>query len=69
MSFQAYLDTIKARTGKTPEDFRILAQEKGLVKRGEIVAWLKAEFELGHGHANAMAAVLTESEQRSAPPE
>jgi hypothetical protein len=66
VSFKAYLDTVKAKTGKTPDDFRILAQEKGLVKRGEIVAWLKAEFELGHGHANAVAAVLTESELRSA---
>ena len=66
MSFQAYLDTIKAKTGKTPADFRALAQARGLSKRSEIVAWLKAEFELGHGHANAMAAALTESEQRSA---
>ncbi len=23
MSFQAYLDTIKAKTGKTPEDFKV----------------------------------------------
>lgn len=66
MSFQAYLDTIKAKTGKTPEDFRALAQARGLVTRSEIVAWLKAEFALGHGHANAMAAALTESGQRSA---
>ena len=58
MSFQAYLDNIKAKTGKTPEDFRKLAKKKGLVKSGEIVAWLKAEFGLGHGHANAIAHVI-----------
>lgn len=51
---QAYLDTIKAKTGKTVEDFRALAHEKDLAKRGEIMTWLKTEFELGHGHANAM---------------
>lgn len=66
MTFQAYLDTIKAQTGKTPDDFRALAQARGLAKRSEIVAWLKDEFALGHGHANAMAAVLTDSGQRSA---
>ncbi len=61
MSFKAYLDNIKAKTGKTPQDFRVLAEQKGLlregVKTGEIVAWLKQDFGLGHGHA--MAIVLT----------
>ena len=58
MSFQAYLDNIKTKTGKTPDDFRALAEEKGLlqenVKTGQIVAWLKADFGLGHGHAMAI---------------
>jgi predicted transport protein len=66
MSFQAYLDTIKAQTGKTPDDFRALATKKGLTKHGEIIAWLKSDFELGHGHANAIAAVLLKSESRKA---
>jgi predicted transport protein len=66
MSFQAYLDTVKAKTGKTPADFAKLATEKGLTKHGEIVAWLKADFALGHGHANAVAAVLLKSETRAA---
>jgi hypothetical protein len=58
MTFQAYLDNIKAKTGKTPEDFAKLAHEAGLTKHGEIVVWLKSEFELGHGHATAIAAVV-----------
>jgi predicted transport protein len=66
MSFQAYLDTVKAKTGKTPADFKKLADQKGLTKHGEIVAWLKADFALGHGHANAIAAVLLKSETRAA---
>jgi len=64
MSFQAYLDNIKAKTGKTPDDFKALAEKKGLlkpgVKAGEILAWLKEDFGLGHGHAMAIYGVLTE---------
>jgi hypothetical protein len=65
MSFQAYLDNIKAKTGKTPEDFKKLAEEKGFVLEGklnpktkatEITNWLKEEFDLGHGHAMAIFA-------------
>ncbi|PZF70768.1 DUF4287 domain-containing protein [Taibaiella soli] len=65
MSFQAYLDNIKAKTGKTPEDFQKLAEAKGLLekgalkpttKAGDIVQWLKEDFELGHGHAMAIYA-------------
>jgi Domain of unknown function (DUF4287) len=59
MSFQAYLDNVKAKTGKTPEDFAKLASQKGLAKHGDIVKWLKSEFLLGHGHATAVAAVVT----------
>ena len=67
MSFQAYLNNIKAKTGKGPEDFKKLAEEKGFlldgqlrpgVKAGEIVAWLKQDFELGHGHAMAIYALF-----------
>src|SRR5437879_5830475 len=58
MSFQAYLDTIKKKTGKTPDDFRVLAEQKGFlngdVKTGKILAWLKEDFGLGHGHAMAI---------------
>jgi hypothetical protein len=58
MSFQAYIDTIFAKTGKTPEDFATLAKEKGLLgpdaKAGAVIAWLKEDFGLGHGHSMAI---------------
>jgi hypothetical protein len=38
--FQSYLDNIQAKTGKTLDDFRRLAAEKGLSKHGEVVNWL-----------------------------
>ncbi|WP_031529932.1 DUF4287 domain-containing protein [Dyadobacter crusticola] len=67
MSFQGYLKTIKAKTGKGPADFRQLAQEKGFtsdgvlkseVKAGEITKWLAEDFSLGQGHAMAIYALL-----------
>lgn len=67
MSFQGYLTTIKTKTGKGPEDFRKLAEQKGFtqngqikpaVKAGDIVKWLKGDFDLGHGHAMAIYALL-----------
>ncbi len=67
MSFQAYLDNIQAKTGKSPADFKKLAAQKGFTKNGklnpehkvmEIVNWLKTDFQLGHGHAMAIVALL-----------
>lgn len=61
MSFQAYLDNIDLKTGKTPNDFIELAKAKGFdkdTKAGEIVAWLKQDYELGHGHAMALVHVI-----------
>ncbi|MDB5177044.1 MAG: hypothetical protein JWN75_712 [Candidatus Saccharibacteria bacterium] len=62
MSFQAYLDNIEAKTGKTPNDFIAIAKEKGYddpaTKAGVIIAWLKQDFELGHGHTMAIVHVI-----------
>lgn len=67
MSFQAYLKTIKEKTNLGPAELRKKAEEKGFtesgnlkatVKAGDIVAWLKEEYQLGHGHAMAIYALL-----------
>jgi hypothetical protein len=67
MSFQAYIDNIKTKTGKSPGDFKKLAEKKGFLKAGQLVKnvkateitnWLKEEFELGHGHAMAIYATF-----------
>jgi len=67
VSFQAYLDNIKAKTGQGADDFRRLAAQKGFtqggklradVKAGQVIAWLKEDFKLGHGHAMAIVALL-----------
>lgn len=65
MSFQAYIDNIKTKTGKSPDHFKKLAEKKGFLQKGklnptikatQITYWLKEEFELGHGHAMAIYA-------------
>ena len=67
MSFQAYLTNIQTKTGRSPADFRALAEKKGFTKNGQlatgvkagaVVKWLKEDFQLGHGHAMAIFALL-----------
>jgi hypothetical protein len=65
MSFQAYIDNIKAKTGKTPEELKQLAEQAGVykhnMKAGELVTWLKQEFDLGHGHSMAIWKVFKDN--------
>jgi hypothetical protein len=62
MSFQAYLDNIEEKTGKTPNEFIAMAKAKGFddpkTKAGEIVDWLKADYGLGRGHAMAIVYII-----------
>lgn len=65
MSFQAYLDNIKQKTGKTPEDFYALAKTDGIVNPNltatHLTNWLKEKFDLGHGNAMAIWAVFKQN--------
>lgn len=68
MSFQAYLDKIELKTGKTPNDFIAMAKEKGFskdTKAGEILIWLKEEFGLARGHGMAIVYVIKNGAQIS----
>lgn len=61
MSFQAYLDNVETKTGKTPKQLIALAKKKGFnesSKAGDIVAWLKEDFDLGRGHAMAVVHII-----------
>lgn len=62
MSFQAYLDAVETKTGKTPRQLVDLAKAKGFdaegTKAGEILAWLKEEYDLGRGHGMALVHVI-----------
>ncbi len=67
MSLQAYYDNIQAKTGKTPQDFKALAEKKGFLragtKTGQIVEWLKQDYGLGRGHAMAIVLSLQSATQ------
>jgi hypothetical protein len=65
VSFQAYLRTIQAKTGQAPQDIAAAARGQGLSKPGEVVAWLKNEYGLGHGHAMAIVALTRRESQPS----
>jgi hypothetical protein len=61
MSFQAYLDAIEVKTGRTPADLVAAAHERGYgadTRTAEIVQWLKDDHELGRGHAMALVHVI-----------
>jgi hypothetical protein len=55
MTFQAYLDAVKAKTGKTPEQLKADAVQAGVyspgMKAAELIAWLASAHGLGRGHA------------------
>ncbi len=61
MSFQAYLDNMEKKSGRTPNELLALAAEKGFTaesKAGEIASWLAEDFGIGRGHAMALVHVL-----------
>ena len=68
MSFQAYLDTIEAKTGKTPQQLIDEAAARGFgkeAKAGEILQWLADEYDLGRGHGMALVHVIKNGVQIS----
>ena len=55
MSYQAYLDAVEKKTGKTPDELLAEATERGFTpttKAAEVVAWLR------DGHAMALYGVM-----------
>lgn len=65
MTFQAYLQTIKEKTGKTPEDFKRIMEEKGVITKPltatEFCDFLFENYGLGHGHNMALWKLFKEN--------
>jgi Domain of unknown function (DUF4287) len=62
MSFQAYLDAVETKTGKTPRQLIAEAHAQGFgpdTKSAPILAWLAETYGLGRGHGMAIAHVIT----------
>lgn len=65
MSFQAYLDNIEKKTGRTPRELVDHARAQGFdasTKATPILAWLADEYGLGRGHGMALVHVITKGD-------
>jgi hypothetical protein len=61
VSYQAYLDAIETKTGKTPQELLDEAAGRGYgpsTKAAEVIAWLRDDYGVGRGHAMALYGVL-----------
>ncbi|HSW85411.1 MAG TPA: DUF4287 domain-containing protein [Candidatus Saccharimonadales bacterium] len=62
MSFKAYIDNIKAKTGKSPEELKAAAIKAGVyspdMSATDLINFLAKDFGLGHGHSMAIWAVF-----------
>ncbi len=71
MSFQAYLDAVKAKTGQDPAGLKARMEKAGVYKSDitatQLCDWLAAEFKLGHGHSMAVWAVFKSKGWAAAP--
>ena len=63
MPFQAYLDNVEEKTGKTPNAFIAEAKKKNITQHKDIITWLKNDYGLGLGHARAIAYVIQHGPQ------
>ncbi|NCO87219.1 MAG: DUF4287 domain-containing protein [Rhodobacterales bacterium] len=52
----SYFPSIEAKYGQPVSHWLGLIANRADLKHMEIVAWLKSEHGLGHGHANALVA-------------
>ncbi len=50
----SYFPTIEKKYGRPIEEWKDLIRSSDLTKHMELVNWLKAEYGMGHGHANAL---------------
>ncbi|MZD54553.1 DUF4287 domain-containing protein [Streptomyces sp. SID5606] len=52
----SYFPSIEKKYGRPVAEWKDLIRSSPLTKHMELVAWLKTEHGLGHGHANALVA-------------
>ena len=54
----SYFPSIERTYGRPIDEWLDLVRSRPLDKHMEVVAWLKSEHGLGHGHANALVAYV-----------
>ncbi len=61
MSFQAYIDAVERKTGKTPAELLDEAAARGYgptTKAAVVVDWLATDYGVGRGHAMAFFSLI-----------
>lgn len=58
----SYFPSIERTYGRPIEAWQTLIRSSPLVKHMELVNWLKTEYGMGHGHANALVAATLASD-------
>ncbi|MVF14956.1 DUF4287 domain-containing protein [Ketobacter sp. MCCC 1A13808] len=58
----SYFPSIEKKYGFPVEHWLNLLKKQKQLKHMEMVAWLKSEHNLGHGHANALVAYFRDKE-------
>ncbi|MEU0541536.1 DUF4287 domain-containing protein [Nocardia sp. NPDC005978] len=51
----SYFPSIETKYGRSIDEWFELLAASGLTGQKSMVEWLKSEYELGHGHATALA--------------
>ena len=62
----SYFPSIEAKYGRPIAEWKALIRARPTRKHMELVAWLKEEHGMGHGHANALVADTLREEQDGA---
>ncbi len=52
----SYFPSIEKKHGQPVSHWLTLLEQRGAARHMELVGWLKSEYGLGHGHANALVA-------------
>jgi hypothetical protein len=52
----SYFPSIEAKYGRPIDEWQTLIRSSDLTKHMDLVNWLKTEYGMGHGHANALVA-------------
>ncbi|MFF9149390.1 DUF4287 domain-containing protein [Streptomyces sp. NPDC055051] len=54
----SYFPSIEEKYGRPVSEWFEVIRSSPLTKHMELVGWLKSEYGLGHGHANALVAAV-----------
>ena len=58
----SYFPSVEKKYGLPVQHWFDLLKDHRQLKHMEMVGWLKAEYEIGHGHANAIVAYFRSKE-------